>query len=196
MLRISYKVLFISIICLLAFAWRLDWSGRGSLVIIILFGSHLFLALRFGVIDTNLSTFNKNESPVSFWATFVFQSLFFAMLVSIFVTDLSRPIEKKTRLPVGTFLNNAEDNTIQSINGIIKTSIEFINKSGQPIKVYWLDYEGKRKLYAQLKAEDSYIQQTYVTHPWLITDADDNAWDVYFPEAQPRIVEIAAPQKK
>jgi len=133
---------------------------------------------------------------VSFWATFVFQSLFFAMLVSIFVTDLSRPIEKKTRLPVGTFLNNAEDNTIQSINGIIKTSIEFINKSGQPIKVYWLDYEGKRKLYAQLKAEDSYIQQTYVTHPWLITDADDNAWDVYFPEAQPRIVEIAAPQKK
>ena len=40
------------------------------------------------------------------------------------------------------------------------------------------------------------MQQTYVTHPWLITDADDNAWDVYFPDAQPRIVEIVAPKKK
>jgi hypothetical protein len=162
----------------------------------IISGVQIFLGLRFGVMYTKFGTLNKNKSPGFFWANFIFESLLFAVLASVFVTDLSRPIEKKIRLPVGTFHNNAEDNTIQSTSGIIETSIKFINKSGQPIKVYWLDYEGKRKLYAKVKAEDSYIQQTYVTHPWLITDADDNAWDVYFPDAQPRIVEIVAPKKK
>jgi hypothetical protein len=123
-------------------------------------GVQIFLALRFGVIHTQFGRLNKYNVPGFFWTAFIFESLFFAFLAFAFVKDLSRPIK--------------------SINGIIETNITFINKSGQPIKVYWLDYEGKRKLYANMKAEDSYVQQTYVTHPWLITDADDNAWDVYF----------------
>ncbi len=112
-----------------------------------------------------------------------------------------KTVKKGTVSPEGGSASAArkyfpEENTIQSTSGIIETSIKFINKSGQPIKVYWLDYEGKRKLYAKVKAEDSYAQKTYVTHPWLITDADDNAWYVYFPDAQPRTVEIIAPRKK
>jgi hypothetical protein len=34
-----------------------------------------------------------------------------------------------------------------------------------------------------------------LTHPWVITDEDDNAWYVYFPDAQPRTIEILAPKK-
>src|SRR5271167_4674130 len=65
---------------------------------------------------------------------------------------------------------------IKSINGDVETKIAFTNKSGKTIKVYWLNYEGKRELYQTLKDGEYYEQQTFVTHPWLITDADDNAW--------------------
>jgi hypothetical protein len=88
MLRIPYKVLFISISCLLIFAWRLDSYGRALLVLIILFGGQLFLGLRFGVIYTNYGTPNVNESPGSFWTAFICNALFFGLVVSSFITDL------------------------------------------------------------------------------------------------------------
>ena len=90
----------------------------------------------------------------------------------------------------------AEEKGLKSVSGDVETSIKFANKSGKTVKVYWLDYEGDRKLYQTLKDGDSYDQQTYLTHPWVITDENDNAWYVYFPDAQPRSVEIVAPAKK
>jgi hypothetical protein len=91
----------------------------------------------------------------------------------------------------------AEEKGIKSTNGEVETSIKFVNKSGRPVKVYWLDYEGQRKLYETVKDGDAHtIDKTYLTHPWLITDEDDNAWYVYFPDSQPRTVEITAPRKE
>ena len=53
-----------------------------------------------------------------------------------------------------------------------QTSINFVNNSGQPRKVIWLDYNGVRVLYARLSADQSFVQGTYLTHPWII--ATDN----------------------
>ena len=90
----------------------------------------------------------------------------------------------------------AEQQGIKSINSDVETTIEFVNKSKQTIKVYWLDGEGQRKFLRTVKDGDSYGGRTYVTHPWLITDENDKAWYVYFSDAQPRIVEVVAPEKK
>ena len=89
----------------------------------------------------------------------------------------------------------AEEKGIKSENGDVEAKIKFDNKSGKTTKVYWLDYDGNRKLYQTLKDGESYEQGTFLTHPWLITDDDDNAWYVYFPDGQPRTVEIVAPKK-
>ena len=40
------------------------------------------------------------------------------------------------------------------------------------------------------------MQPTFVLHPWLVTDAQDNAWGIYFPDAQPRTVEIPSPRTR
>jgi hypothetical protein len=90
----------------------------------------------------------------------------------------------------------AEEKGLKSTSGDVEASVKFVNKSKQTVKVYWLDYDGERKLYQTLKEDESYDQMTYLTHPWLVTDENDNAWYVYFPDAQPRTVEIAAPEKK
>jgi hypothetical protein len=48
------------------------------------------------------------------------------------------------------------------------------NQSGQKVKLYWVDYGGGLKYYADIAAGDSREQTTYTGATWLIADADDN----------------------
>jgi von Hippel-Lindau disease tumor supressor len=90
--------------------------------------------------------------------------------------------------------HTAELKGVKSQDARLETAIDFVNRSKQTIKVYWLDYDGARQLKGMLKDEDSYgLKRTFLTHPWLITDADDNAWYVFYPDSQPRVVEIHEP---
>jgi uncharacterized protein (TIGR03067 family) len=104
-------------------------------------------------------------------------------LVLLVLKRLGRPQE----------LHSAEKNGVKSVNSNSETKIKFLNTSKRTIKVYWLDFEGDRQPYGTLKDGDSIEPVTYLTHPWLITDEKDNPWYIYFPDAQPRIVEIVAP---
>jgi hypothetical protein len=48
------------------------------------------------------------------------------------------------------------------------------NRRSSPIKAYWIDYQGRRQHYFDLAAGDRYEQQTFVTHPWIMTMTGDN----------------------
>jgi len=88
----------------------------------------------------------------------------------------------------------AEEQGVKSIHADVETRIRFVNKSGRTIKVFWIDYEGTRKPYATLQNGEVYEQEkAYVTHPWLVSDENDNAWYIYYPDAQPRTVEVFGP---
>jgi len=88
-------------------------------------------------------------------------------------------------------LHQAEiNNTAHSISGKIKSVIEFTNQSGNTRKVYWLNYDGKRVLYKELLAGETHSQDTFLTHPWLISDKNDNALNVYYPDTKKRIVTL------
>ena len=58
-----------------------------------------------------------------------------------------------------------------SITGLVKTNIVFLNKTAGTVKVYWLDYSGKRVYYSTLAPGASYTQRTFVTHPWVILNS-------------------------
>jgi hypothetical protein len=92
--------------------------------------------------------------------------------------------------------SDGKEKDLKSENGDVKTRITFVNRSKQPVKAYWLDYSGERVFYKELKPSESYSLDTFVTHPWLITDLHDNAWDVYMPTVQPRTVIISGPKKR
>jgi hypothetical protein len=63
------------------------------------------------------------------------------------------------------------DNTYSSLNGDTQAEIDFVNDSSVPVDVYWIDYSGIRELYySDLAPGNSYFQQTYLTHPWLIAE--------------------------
>lgn len=70
------------------------------------------------------------------------------------------------------------------------TSIQFINDTTSTVKVFWLDYGGQRVLYATLAAGQSYIQGSYLTHPWVITNSAGNCLEIYLPIARPGVARI------
>jgi hypothetical protein len=88
-------------------------------------------------------------------------------------------------------LHEAERNrAAYSVNGEYQTSITFHNGSLAVRRIYWLDYQGQRKLYTELLAGQKQRLDTYLTHPWLVTDENDRALDIYYPDSRERLVDL------
>jgi von Hippel-Lindau disease tumor supressor len=90
----------------------------------------------------------------------------------------------------------AEEAGLKSYDTQIDSTISFVNKGKKPVKVYWINYEGERMHYKTLDAGESYDQPTFLTHPWLIADEAGDARSIYYPDGQPRTVEIVDPAEK
>ncbi len=52
-------------------------------------------------------------------------------------------------------------------------SVEFANVSGQPRKLYWIDFAGVRQPYGVLQPGQRAPIQTYISHRWAVTDMTD-----------------------
>jgi len=51
------------------------------------------------------------------------------------------------------------------------------------VTVYWIDFKGARVFYNSLAPGESYTQQTYVTHPWIVVDDDGRCLELLVPNA-------------
>ncbi|MCZ8183378.1 MAG: hypothetical protein O9322_10455 [Beijerinckiaceae bacterium] len=68
------------------------------------------------------------------------------------------------------------------------TTMAFVNRSVKPVSVYWLDFGGARVRYQVLESGASYTQQTYLTHPWIMVDAEGRCRGPFMPRRQLRRV--------
>jgi hypothetical protein len=82
------------------------------------------------------------------------------------------------------------ESSLQSSPGGASTNIQFENQSSRTIKVYWIDFTGKRQHYFDLAANQKYLQQTYVNHPWVITEHGENqpCLRIVLPDAKPGVL--------
>ena len=87
----------------------------------------------------------------------------------------------------------AEKKGIKSLDSSIPAALKIVNRSKQTVKLYWINYQGKRELYATLPPGGSYDSDTFLTHPWLVTDEKENAWAIYLADPQPRTVQVTGP---
>lgn len=83
-----------------------------------------------------------------------------------------------------------EEGTIRSIEGREATTIRFKNARSTPIKLYWLDYEGKRKPYETIMPGCSAVQNTYVTHPFLLTDQNERGLVIFVGQREPGVAVV------
>ena len=62
------------------------------------------------------------------------------------------------------------------------TSVTFVNRRSTPVHLYWINYSGRRVFYALIPPDQTHEQQTYVTHPWLITNEGGDPLAAFMPE--------------
>lgn len=62
------------------------------------------------------------------------------------------------------------ERSIKSADSDRETKVQFRNQSKSKIKIYWINYNGKREFYSDLNPGRNYTQDTYMTHPWIVTD--------------------------
>ena len=73
----------------------------------------------------------------------------------------------------------------------LASTIVFENRTGEAIRVEWLDFTGQRVLYATLPNGASYAQSTFHSHPWIITgQSSSHCYGIWFPVKKGRIVTI------
>lgn len=69
----------------------------------------------------------------------------------------------------------------RSVNGTQATRIFFNNESAERVRVYWIDYDGRRTFYSEIDAGASYTQETYMSHPWVVTDSQERCIMLFRP---------------
>jgi adenylate cyclase len=103
-----------------------------------------------------------------------------------------RPAESSTtvvHVPSGAVSCNEEKN-LRSLGTTNSTTILFMNKASETKWIYWLDFNGERKLYGKLQQGQSISIQTYITHPWVIANNSVLCQAIYMPIVTPQRTEI------
>lgn len=72
----------------------------------------------------------------------------------------------------------------------VEALVTFDNQSSHAVKIYWINFSGDRVLYKTLSPSEKYTQSTFLTHPWVVTDSEDNGLKFHEPTSEPSSVVI------
>jgi len=82
------------------------------------------------------------------------------------------------------------ESQLRSLDDSAKTKMKFTNHSKNTKRIYWLNYDGVRVLYAKLAPGRTYRVDTFLTHPWVITRGTGDCHAVYLPNKFPMAISI------
>ena len=83
-----------------------------------------------------------------------------------------------------------QEGHIKSPSSFNKASITFDNQTAVDLKVYWIDFQGNRKFYSNLKAHSKYDQGTWIGHVWVVADAGEQCVRLESANAVQQVLEI------
>lgn len=76
-----------------------------------------------------------------------------------------------------------------------KTTIVFVNHTGQQIVIFWNDWNGRRKSYGRIHANESESFDTFAGHAWIVTDPHDKLLAVVVASDKPGRAVIERPPR-
>ena len=79
---------------------------------------------------------------------------------------------------------------LRSQNSNSATKLTFINRSGGMRGILWLDFDGQPKEYANLHDGEQIMLDTFMTHPWMVTDGPGNCLRIVLPQKGASVVEL------
>ena len=72
-------------------------------------------------------------------------------------------------------------------------TVTFVNRADGYRNIDWIDFNGVPQNYAALDPGQSYVVDTSVGHPWLITDGPGNCVELYEPAPGESTYDLTAP---
>jgi len=84
----------------------------------------------------------------------------------------------------------ADESTAKSLQSDAQSSMIFTNRTATPVKLFWLDSQGSRDFYSELARNEIHRQETYVSHVWVITNAQNDCIGLYRAEAGTKEITI------
>ena len=141
----------------------------------------------------------KDLGTVEAWDAFIsnYPSGLHADLARAYIKKLgsSAPADEPAASGVNTLLAEADASCkdrskLRSQNSKTPIKLTFINKSGAMRGILWLDFDGQPKDYANLSDREQVTLDTFMTHPWMITDGPGNCLRIVLPKAGGQVVEL------
>jgi hypothetical protein len=96
-------------------------------------------------------------------------------------------------LPPGGIYACALEPKLNAIVGTQHITLIFSNQTGDDISLFWLDYNGHRKFYDKIENGRAKGRPTFITHPWLITDAKGQCIEIVLPGLTTQTVVVRNP---
>ncbi len=87
-------------------------------------------------------------------------------------------------------LNCAEEANLKSEASNQTTIILFKNNSDEDLQVYWINTQGQRQLYRNLKSGRTYQASSYMGHPWVVTKESGDCVFLLMPDTFNHTVEL------
>jgi hypothetical protein len=84
----------------------------------------------------------------------------------------------------------AMESQFKSLSGTTRAVLQITNNTDETVKSYWLDYTGKRVFYENVAPHTSYLQATWLTHPWVITSAAGACYRFVVMNSQQQFVSV------
>jgi hypothetical protein len=84
----------------------------------------------------------------------------------------------------------AKQQSLRSQKSSTATSMTFVNKTPAARIVMWIDFNGSPQQYSILGPGERFNVDTFMTHPWLITDGPGNCIDIFMPTKKARTVNL------
>ncbi|GEM_PF-3401778 len=84
----------------------------------------------------------------------------------------------------------ATESQFKSLSGTTRAVLQITNNTDETVKSYWLDYTGKRVFYENVAPHTSYLQATWLTHPWVITSAAGACYRFVVMNSQQQFVSV------
>jgi hypothetical protein len=84
-------------------------------------------------------------------------------------------------LRASTVVGCDQEKNLRSLALNQPATVTFTNHTEEVRRLYWLNHNGERVLYATLQPGMVFQAQTYITHPWVVADASDKCRAIYMP---------------
>lgn len=82
-----------------------------------------------------------------------------------------------------------------SRNSNTQVRVKFVNHTNAFRTLMWIDFKGRPKQYAALNPGQSYSVDTFLSHPWMITDGPGNCLEMFMPSRRNKVFNITAPNR-